>query len=145
MTSETVSPVFEWPVRVYWEDTDAGGVVYYANYLRFLERSRSEWVRALGVDQSKMAEETGAALIVRTANCDFIKSARLDDELRVTCEPVKVGAASMVLNQRVLRVADGELLMKAEIKAGCVDTERWVPRRFPPRLAEAVKKVMPEK
>jgi acyl-CoA thioester hydrolase len=130
---------FEWPVRVYWEDTDAGGVVYYANYLGFMERSRTEWLRALGIDQSRMREQTGALLVVRSAHCEFLRSARLDDELIVTVEVTKIGHASMVLTQAVYR-KDGELLMTAEIKAGCLDGENWSPRRFPPALAEAMAK-----
>ena len=79
-------PVFSWPVRVYWEDTDAGGVVYHASYLRFLERARTEWLRALGIGQSQVRERDNVVFVLRDLNIVFAKPARLDDELRVTIE-----------------------------------------------------------
>ena len=84
---------FSWNIRVYFEDTDAGGVVYYANYLRFLERARSEWLRAMGFDQRKLMDETGLGFAVRSINAEYLKPARLDDELRVVCGIKMLGRA----------------------------------------------------
>lgn len=128
---------FRWPVRVYWEDTDAGGVVYHSNYLRFMERARTEWLRARGIDQSELRESTGVVMVVSSVQCDFLRSARLDDELLVEVAVGKVGGASFTMEQRVLR-ADGELLLRGTIKAGCLDAERWTPTRLPPELRAAI-------
>src|SRR5204862_1998187 len=86
---------FSWPVRVYWEDTDGGGVVYYANYLKFLERARSEWLRSLGYSQRVLAEDPGIVFAVVSLNIEYRKPARLDDELLITCEPKVEGAATI--------------------------------------------------
>ncbi|MDX1569796.1 MAG: tol-pal system-associated acyl-CoA thioesterase [Xanthomonadales bacterium] len=130
--------VFEWPVRVYWEDTDAGGVVYYANYLRFLERARTEWVRSLGVDQSRLQAEQQVVLVVRSLQCDFLAPARLDDELGISVVPEAIGAATLEMRQEVVRRETGEVLLAARVKAACLDSERWRPRRFPPVLRAAL-------
>lgn len=137
-TCSTVTEnLFSWPVRVYWEDTDAGGVVYYANYLRFMERARTEWLRALGIDQSELREDTGVVLVVRSVHADFIRPARLDDALAVTVEPTRIGKASMVFAQRIIR-NDGELLLRAALKAGCLDGTTWQPARMPDHLLQAM-------
>ena len=129
---------FAWPVRVYWEDTDAGGVVYYANYLRFLERARTEWVRSLGVDQSRLQTEHRIVLVVRSLQCDFLAPARLDDELRVSVVPELVGAATVEMRQEIARAETGDVLLVARVKAACLDGERWRPRRFPASLRAAL-------
>ena len=129
---------FAWPVRVYWEDTDAGGVVYYANYLRFMERARSEWLRQRGLVQSTMAEDIGAILVVTSLQCNYIKPARLDDELTISVELTRLGKASMQMAQQVRRSIDNELLLSGEVKAACLDAQSWTPRRFPERLATAL-------
>jgi acyl-CoA thioester hydrolase len=136
MLSDTEA--FVWPVRVYWEDTDAGGVVYYANYLRFMERARSEWLRQRGLVQSTMAEDIGAILVVTSLQCNYLKPARLDDELAVSVELTRLGKASMQMAQQVRRCRDDELLLSGEVKAACLDAESWSPRRFPDRLAMAL-------
>ncbi len=129
---------FAWPVRVYWEDTDAGGVVYHANYLRFMERARSEWLRSRGIDQVRMRAERGAVLVVCRMECDFRKPARLDDELAVSCELLTAGGASMTLAQEIRRLGDGAGMLTARLKAACLDAARWTPRRFPPELKSAL-------
>jgi acyl-CoA thioester hydrolase len=119
-----VSP-FRWPARVYWEDTDGGGIVYYANYLRFLERARTEWLRSLGYSQNALARDPGIVFAVVSLSVDYRKPARLDDELVITCEPSAEGAVTMRFAQRIYRkepgasapgVADGAgLLVEADV------------------------------
>jgi|SRR5690554_621916 len=110
---------FTWPVRVYYEDTDAGGIVYYANYLKFLERARTEWLRSLGIEQDTwLAHRLG--FVVRQVQMDLLAPARFNDELTVTVVVEKLGRASVVFSQQVLR--DGEtILCQAQIKAACVN------------------------
>jgi len=128
---------FSWPVRVYYEDTDAGGVVYYANYLRFAERARTEWLRALGFDQTELAHGEKIAFVVRSAAIEFERPARFNDELRVTVELIKVGAGQIDLNQRVLR--GDELLATATVKVACVRLPAMRPVRLPPPLATRIR------
>ena len=125
--------VFQHPVRVYWEDTDAGGVVFYANYLKFFERARSEWLRALGVGQQALRDTTGAIFIVTETSVRYRAPARLDDELRVTVLLRQRGAASMIIAQQAWRgaVGVGTLLAEGEIRIGCVDHGTFRPRRIP--------------
>lgn len=121
--------LFIWPVRVYYEDTDAGGIVYYANYLKFFERARTEWLRAAGVSQQSMLDEHGAGFVVRSAQIDYHASARLDDEITLTLDIAKAGRASVVFSQQALR---GELLLaSAHVKVGCVDLHTLRPRAIP--------------
>ncbi|EJL80543.1 acyl-CoA thioester hydrolase, YbgC/YbaW family [Polaromonas sp. CF318] len=94
--------VFSWPLRVYWEDTDAGGIVFYANYLKFFERSRTEWLRSLGIEQQRLRESTGGIFVVAETSIRYHRSARLDDELIVTASLVEAGRASMIISQQVL-------------------------------------------
>jgi len=96
------APIFSWPVRVYWEDTDAGGIVFYANYLKFFERSRTEWLRSLGVEQQRLRESTGGIFVVAETTIRYHRSARLDDELIVTASLIEAGRASMIIGQQVL-------------------------------------------
>lgn len=110
-------------LRVYYEDTDLGGVVYYANYLRFIERARTEMLRDLGVVQSALKDEAGLMFMVRRCTLDYRGSARLDDLLTVETAPVSVGGASLDLDQRVLRKADGALLVAARVQIACVTAE----------------------
>jgi acyl-CoA thioester hydrolase len=92
--------VFSWPLRVYWEDTDAGGIVFYANYLKFFERSRTEWLRSLGIEQQRLRESTGGIFVVAETSIRYHRSARLDDELIVTASLVEAGRASMIISSR---------------------------------------------
>lgn len=120
---------FTWPVRVYWEDTDAGGVVYYATYLKFLERARTEWLRALGIEQPELAEQDGVVFVVRRVEADYLRPARFNDLLQVECRLAEVGRASLVMRQRVLCGA-GELL-RAEVKIACVGRNDFRPAKIP--------------
>jgi acyl-CoA thioester hydrolase len=132
-----VTPVagFEWAARVYWEDTDASGVVYHAGYLRFLERARTEWLRSLGVGQRARLEAGQPVFAVRRMLLDFHAPARLDDLLRVTVAAARRRGASMDLDQHVFR-EDGTLLVSAGVQVVCIDG-RFRPVRMPPDLLES--------
>jgi acyl-CoA thioester hydrolase len=125
-------PPFRLPVRVYWEDTDAGGVVFYANYLKFFERARTEWLRALGFGQQQLRERTGAIFVVTDTNVRYRAPARLDDLLEVTVELRAAGQASMTITQKAWR--GDTLLAEGDIRIGCVDEGTFRPRRIPTEL-----------
>ncbi len=127
---------FFWTIRVYYEDTDTGGVVYYANYLKFFERARTEWLRALGFEQQKMAEELGLRFIISRIECVYRKPARLDDVIDVDVQVARSGGASIVFEQAARR--GGELLASARVRAGCIDALRFTPAPLPPRLIAAL-------
>ena len=127
-------PVFSWPTRVYWEDTDAGGVVYHASYLRFLERARTEWLRARGIAQQRVRDELGIVFVVRDLTIEFVAPARLDDELDVTIESVERRSASLTFVQCILRRADGSVLTRARVRAACIDAQTWQPVRIAENL-----------
>lgn len=124
---------FTIPVRVYWEDTDAGGVVYYASYLKFLERARSEWLRALGIDQVKLQREERLQFVVVEANIRYHRPARFDDELIVSVALESLRGASVQMGQEVRRA--GELLVSAAVRAACIDADTLKPRPLPKALA----------
>jgi acyl-CoA thioester hydrolase len=130
----SAKPVFSWPVRVYWEDTDAGGVVYHAAYLRFLERARSEWLRTCGVAQQRLREEHGILFVVAEMQVKFLAPARLDDVLHADITAFTRRSASMRFAQCILRPADGALLIKADVRAACIDAASYKPRRIPDSL-----------
>lgn len=121
--------LFTWPVRVYYEDTDAGGIVYYANYLKFFERARTEWLRATGVGQQALMDEHGAGFVVRSMQIDYHASARLDDVVTLTLSIAKLGRASVLFSQQALR--GGQVLASAHVKVGCVDLTSLRPRAIP--------------
>jgi acyl-CoA thioester hydrolase len=134
---------FTWPARVYWEDTDGGAVVYYANYLRYLERARTEWLRAQGHSQHELAQREGLLFVVVSVQVDYRAPARLDDELEITCEPLAEGAASLHFAQRIYRRASPgasapALLVEAGVRVACVDARSMRPRRLPEFLHAAV-------
>jgi acyl-CoA thioester hydrolase len=134
---------FAWPARVYWEDTDGGGIVYYANYLRFLERARTEWLRSLGHSQQQLLSEAGIVFTVVSLEIGYRSPARLDDELRITCEARSEGGASLEFAQRVYRHTGGEreagqLLTEASVRVACVDARTLRPRRLPDFLVQAL-------
>jgi acyl-CoA thioester hydrolase len=125
---------FSWPVRVYWEDTDAGGVVYHASYLRFLERARTEHLRALGIEQERLRAENNVVFVVRDMQIDFVRPARLDDVLAVTVALAERRNASLVFNQRILRAADQAVLVEARVRAACLEAASFRPRPIPQGL-----------
>jgi acyl-CoA thioester hydrolase len=119
------------PVRVYWEDTDAGGIVYYANYLKFMERARTEWLRALGVEQEMLQSEHGLMFVVVHADVSFRKPARYGDSLHVSCTLEERGRASMTFRQQVSRATTQELLVEGMVKIACLDAAKLKPRGLP--------------
>ena len=125
---------FSWPVRVYYEDTDSGGVVYYANYLKFFERARTEWLRSVGMNQDKLAQEEGLIFVVRRAALDFVGPARLDDMLEITVEPRKVAHVYMDLAQEARRGA--QVLARAEIRVACLNRRDFRPVAMPQTLRD---------
>ena len=120
---------FRHRLRVYWEDTDAGGVVFYANYLKFFERARTEWLRSFGHSQQRLRDETGAIFVVAETTIRYLRPARLDDLLGVTVQVLEAGRATMLIAQQALR--GGELLAEGTIRIGCVDAGTLRPRRIP--------------
>ncbi|MDW8470189.1 MAG: tol-pal system-associated acyl-CoA thioesterase [Burkholderiales bacterium] len=124
---------FAWQVRVYYEDTDRGGVVYYANYLRFFERARTEWLRALGIEHERLASAEGRGFVVARAEIDFRVGARLDDLLTVTVRPLEVQRASLWLGQQARR-ADGRVCAEARIRVACVRLRDMRPQPLPATL-----------
>jgi acyl-CoA thioester hydrolase len=130
---------FSWPVRVYWEDTDAGGIVFYANYLKFFERARTEWLRSLGISQQALRERTGGMFVVGQASARYHRAARLDDELLVTARVQETGRASLIIAQQAFLRASGALLCDGIIRIGWVQAASLTPARLPPTLLEALK------
>jgi len=120
---------FVWLIRVYYEDTDAGGIVYYANYLKFMERARTEWLRAMGVDLHEWAVQTGKGFVVRSAQLDFAKPAHLGDMLEVSVEPTIQKKASLTVVQRVSK--DGEILCQGSIRLAAVELRTMRPCGLP--------------
>jgi acyl-CoA thioester hydrolase len=130
---------FTWPVRVYWEDTDAGGIVFYANYLKFFERARTEWLRSLGVMQSRLRESTGGMFIVSATSVRYLAPARLDDELLVTARLETARQASLIIVQQARRTDTGALLCEGTIRIGWVDAATLRPARIPDAVLDVLK------
>lgn len=125
---------FSWRTRVYWEDTDGGGVVYYANYLKFMERARTEWLRSFGLSQAELARQHGFVFAVVEVKVNYRKPARLDDELLISCVPVPEGRASVRFRQVVRRAetqGEGATLAEGEVRVACVDSTTFRPRALP--------------
>jgi len=125
-------PDFRHTLRVYWEDTDAGGVVFFANYLKFFERARTEWLRTLGFGQQRLRNDTGAVFVVADTSVRYLEPARLDDLLEITVRIVEAGRVSMTLVQQARR--GDALLAESTIRIGCVDAGTFKPRRIPNEL-----------
>jgi acyl-CoA thioester hydrolase len=128
------SQVFEHAVRVYWEDTDAGGIVFYANYLKFFERARTEWLRNLGIGQQVLREQTGGMFVVSETHVKYLQSAKLDDLLRITAQLQTSGRASLTIAQQAWR--DKQLLCEGTIRIGWVLAEDLKPARIPSLVLE---------
>lgn len=133
-----VEPRFSWPTRIYWEDTDAGGVVYHARYVAFMERARTEWMRALGYGQERMRCDHGLVFAVRAMSMEFLKPARLDDALEVTAGLVQCKRASLVFAQAVSR--GEETLLTAQVKIAALDADTFKPRGMDDALHAVLKK-----
>ena len=124
------------PIRVYYEDTDLGQVVYYANYLKFIERGRSEWLRELGIDQQRLIEDEGLAFVVRRVEADYLRPARFDDTLEVVTTLIRATGSRIELDQSVTR--DGETLFQSTVTLVCVDIRIMRAHRMPPALIGAL-------
>ena len=134
---------FAFPIRIYWEDTDAGGIVFYANYLKFFERARTEWLRSLGIGQQQLREQTGGMFVVTDARLGYHRPARLDDELLVTATLQDAGRASLTIVQQALLKPEQmtpstapQLLCEGTIRIGWVDAASLRPARIPSTLLE---------
>ena len=136
----TDTSVFHWPLRVYWEDTDAGGVVFYANYLKFFERARTEWLRALGFGQQSLRDSLGGMFVVTDVQVQYHRPARLDDQLLVTTWMQETGRACLTIGQQARRgpASDGEILCDASIRIGWVLADSFKPARIPPSIVKAL-------
>ena len=131
---------FAFPVRVYWEDTDAGGIVFYANYLKFFERARTEWLRSLGLQQSELRERTGGMFVVAETSVRYLQAARLDDELSVTAQLEETGRATIAIRQQALLQPAGTVLAEGTIRIGWVDAATLRPARMPAMILEQLKR-----
>jgi acyl-CoA thioester hydrolase len=120
---------FRWPVRVYYEDTDAAGVVYYASYLRFLERARTEWLASLGFTLEGLEREHGIVFVVHRLEIEYLQPARLYDPLEVTLQPIEIGKARLVVLQDAVR--DGVALVRSKVALACLARADWRPVRIP--------------
>jgi acyl-CoA thioester hydrolase len=128
---------FALPIRVYWEDTDAGGIVFYANYLKFMERARTEWLRSMGIGQQRLREETGGFFVVSETQIKYHRPARLDDELLVTARLRQIGSVSLTIAQRVLSKSQPDTaapLCEGTIRIGWVRADTLRPARMPARI-----------
>ena len=141
---------FSWPVRVYYEDTDSGGVVYYANYLKFMERARTELLRNIGYEQDLLQQELGIIFAVHSANIEYKKPARFNDELSVVTSITSLGRASIHFKQSVILKSSShagsasgtkpDLLSEAEIKIACLNANKFTPQSIPAAIIEKIKK-----
>lgn len=136
---------FTWTVRVYYEDTDAGGVVFYANYLKFFERARTEWLRSAGINQQLMTETHGVMFVVKSTAVDYHAPAKLDNELKLTVVVERMGRASVQFIQEAWRIngEHKELLATGRIKVGCVDTQNFKPSQIPSQVMDSIKTLEP--
>ena len=138
------SKLFKFPVRVYWEDTDAGGIVFYANYLKFFERSRTEWLSSHGIEQFELKEQTGGMFVVTETNVRYSRPARLDDELIVTASIREKGRAAMIIEQQVLLKNEQAnkaniLICEGSVRIGWVSAATLQPARMPQQLLDRLK------
>jgi acyl-CoA thioester hydrolase len=123
---------FAWPVRIYWEDTDAGGIVYYANYLKYMERARTEWLRAAGIEQLPLKEQQGLMFVVVDLEAHYRRPARYGDELQVTCAIAERTRASLTFQQQIYR--GDELLIEGKVRVACLDANNLKPKALPKDL-----------
>lgn len=135
----TIGNVFLWPIRIYYEDTDAGGVVYHTNYIKFMERARTEWLRNLGFEQDELRDSDGVIFAVRSVQADYYLPAKFNDELLVSSCVIKKGKASITIEQDVVRNNNGtseieELLCKGIINVVSLDSDSFRPKAMPEKM-----------
>jgi len=131
--------MFTWPVRVYYEDTDTGGVVYYANYLKFMERARTEWLRSLGFEQDQLIRDAGIIFAVRAVEVDYLRPARFNDALEVTAAVVHHGGASITFQQEVRR--GDQVLCRGKVKIASLDAQTLRPKPAPAAIVAALEQL----
>jgi len=136
--AEAHRAAFEWPVRVYWEDTDAGGIVFYANYLKYFERARTEWLRSLGISQQTLRQSSGGMFVVSETAVRYLAPARLDDELLVTAQLLKGGRGSLTIAQQAHLKNGGQRLCEATIRIGWVNASTLRPDRIPATVLQGL-------
>lgn len=142
--------IFKFPIRVYWEDTDAGGIVFYANYLKFFERARTEWLRSLGIEQFRLKESTGGMFVVAESTVRYARPARLDDELIVTASLKQMGRATMIIEQQALLKKEqagrqADLVCEGSIRIGWVNAATLQPARIPPQILDRFPLTLPQR
>jgi acyl-CoA thioester hydrolase len=135
-----LSPTFAWPIRIYWEDTDAGGVVYHARYLHFFERARSEWLRVAGIGQQDLRAGEGVVFVVHAMELRFNAPARLDDLLTATVMPLERRSASFSVAQELRREPEARALVEARVRIACLDAAAFRPRPIPEHLLDVIAK-----
>ncbi|MFN2382402.1 MAG: tol-pal system-associated acyl-CoA thioesterase [Guyparkeria sp.] len=137
MTDSRLDDVFRWPVRVYYEDTDAGGVVYHARYLNFCERARTEWLRSRGWEQDALRDEHRVVFVVARASLEYRRPARFNDALNVTCEVARLRAAGIDFTQRVEQATNSTVLCGVSVRVACVDAQTFRPKPIPDLILES--------
>ncbi|MDH5572721.1 MAG: tol-pal system-associated acyl-CoA thioesterase [Gammaproteobacteria bacterium] len=130
---------FQWPVRVYYEDTDSGGVVYYANYLKFMERARTEWLRSFGLEQDELIEKNAVIFAVRSVQVDYLAPARFNEQLLVTSSIIEAGRASLVFEQTITKENNKRILCKGRVKIASLNTQTFKPCPMPKQILEDLK------
>ena len=130
---------YRWPVRVYYEDTDAGGVVYYANYLKYFERARTERLRSLGFEQDTVRQQDGVLFAVRSIHVDYILPACFNDQIQVSADLVELKRASIIFQQEIFRITSDILLCQATVRIACLDENDMRPRRIPDSMYQRIK------
>lgn len=161
---------FHWPVRIYWEDTDAGGVVFYANYLKYFERARTEWLRSLGLEQHTLREQTGGVFVVSDVQLQYLRPARLDDVLHISAQVCEHSRVSLTLTQHAWRIPTStdsptstksaqchvrgleheslherpqlQLLCSARVRIAWIDAAQWKPARMPTALSQCIENAL---
>ena len=137
--SPTDNNSFAFPIRVYYEDTDAGGVVYHSNYLNFFERARTEWLRDLGYEQNDLRLKENIIFVVRNIEIAYLKPALFNDQLIATVEIIKIGRSSIEVEQQIMRQnADNEILSEGKVRVVCVDADKFRPKRIPDNIRSVV-------
>lgn len=131
---------FSWPIRVYYEDTDSGGVVYYANYLKFMERARTEFLRYLGFEQDRLMQEQGVLFAVHSLSIQYVKPAVFNDELVIVTTIANSGKASLTFKQSIKRGSESDLICDAEVKIACLNAEKFSPVVMPEEILNMIKK-----
>ena len=130
---------FLWPIRIYYEDTDSGGVVYYANYLKFMERARTEMLRSKNFEQDRMREEENILFVVRSVEMDLLQPARFNDQLQVRTHIVESTRTSLTFEQHIHREAEDKPLCSGRIRIACIDAARWKPVAIPNQILQELK------